>query len=129
MRGWSADGFDENHDEHAERATMSCAFDRDPADFDEFKPNGIEPVIEMLAESDLAGEIYLATVDDDVAEQVDEWATEWAVYIAFECGNCHNILRLMPKEAIDQVFDAEGWVLCECGAPIAEAIHRGTWTP
>jgi hypothetical protein len=66
---------------------------------------------------------------DGSCEELDEWATEWAVYIAFECGNCHNILRLMPEEAIDQVFDAEGWVLCGCGAPIAGETHRGTWTP
>ena len=46
---------------------MSCAFD-------EFVPNGIEPVIskdivDKMAQADLDNEIRLATEDDDVAEE------------------------------------------------------------
>jgi hypothetical protein len=110
VRGWSDDGFDENHDE--------------------FVPNGIEPVIDKdmtdhvnkLAQADLEGEIRLATEADDVAEESSK-------YMARECGNCHNIMYITPFKATNQVFDGEGWVNCECGAPILGPMLRGYWTP
>ena len=45
------------------------------------------------------------------------------------CGNCHNALTIEPDAAIDQVCDAEGLVLCSCGAPFLGSVFTVEWTP
>jgi hypothetical protein len=46
-----------------------------------------------------------------------------------ECDNCFNVLTVEPIEAIDQLFDAEGLVLCNCGAPTNGSATIVDWVP
>ena len=99
---------------------MSCAFDKD--------------IVDKMAQADLDREINQATVlesinIDELAEAEMENATESAPYMARECGNCHNIMYITPHKATNQVFDGEGWILCNCGAPAIGPMLRGYWTP
>lgn len=45
------------------------------------------------------------------------------------CGNCHNVLWVIPGEAMNQVFEADGLIHCNCGAPVVGEFVETEWAP